>query len=503
MRTTKQQQFSQTTILALAVLGSLIISAVTAGALLYLQFKFLVIMFIGLMGIWLCMITRDRRLVLGLLVFVIPLNIDINIVHQPSPGGADGITLGLFDILLFQLAGLTCIRSVLSKRPKTLRFFPALLLPSVAMLFFYLVSMLNAHDVLWSLFDTIAFVKVILFYLILANNVHNTTDVQIILIALFLGMIVQAGIATAVNIFPAATEVFLRAKIGVAAETHVGPATGTLIRSGGSLGNANHLGRYFALLLPLSYMIIFVRQSRTLNVIALVAALCGTFAIINTLSRSAWLGLVISLLIIAPLLLQCRLICYRTLAKLGLSIIIGILFLIPFGDTICTRLTDDDHGSAKTRLTTAKVAWSIIQDYPFFGCGINNYGAMLADYWIGEDTFTNKAAVHNNYLLYMAEIGIVGFAAVFWWLAAFGARVVAAGKSQSPFLKAIAIGICGSYAGMLIESLSDKSYKENFPLLVLVWAFMALVEAIIRLNGEQRHDHRAIALKKYARAYYN
>jgi len=173
-----------------------------------------------------------------------------------------------------------------------------------------------------------------------------------------------------------------------------------------------------------------------------------------------------------------------------ISLCVGVVLFF-YGDVIWQRLTEDDHGSAMTRITTAKVAWAIIKDHPFFGCGINNYSAMLADYWIGEDTFTNKAAVHNNYLLYMAEIGIVGFTSVIWWLAAFGARIVRAMKSHSRFYAALAISFMGAYAGMLLESLSDKSYKENFSLLLILWTIMALTEAIIR-NGEH-HDHRTIA----------
>ncbi|MBN1478924.1 O-antigen ligase family protein [candidate division KSB1 bacterium] len=473
-----------------AVLATAIIAA---AALLYLPFKLVISLFVGLMGIALFMMTRHRRrLLLGLLVFVFPLNVDIYFIQQPSPGGADGLAVGLVDIFLFLLAMITLLRGINSNRARTLQFFPALLLPSIAILFFYLLSMLNAQDLLWSLFDTINLVKAILFYLIIANNIQTEKDVQVMLFALFFGMIVQAGIATAINIHPPVTEIFLRAKIGVAAEAKAGAAMGAFVRSGGSLGNANHLGRYFGLLLPLAYMIILVRQNRTLNLMAILAALCGTFAMISTLSRSAWLGLVFSLMIMSPLLFRYRVMSFRTLAVLGLSTMLGAFLLSLFANVIWMRLTHDDHGSLMSRFTTAQVAWAIIQDHPFFGCGINNYGAMLADYWIGEDTFTNKAAVHNNYLLYMAEIGLVGFTAVFWWLAAFGSRIFKAIKSVNPFFVAIAIGIFGGYAGMLLESLSDKSYKENFSLLLLIWAFMALIETIIRLNGEQKYDHRAI-----------
>jgi O-antigen ligase len=477
----------------LAGLGILSIAVVAATAMfvmpLHLALSFVILLAGGAVFL---IVPERRRLVLGLLVFVIPLNIDVNFIEQASPGGADGLSFGLVEILMLLLLGLTAVRSTQFKQVGTLKFYPALLLPSLAMLSFFLISTINARDLWWSVFDIANFIKVIIFYLLIANNIQNDTDMRVALIALFGGVMTQAGIATAINLNPAIADLFLRLKLGVAGDIADLAAANQFVRSGGSLGNANHLGRYLGLVLPIAFMMFVTRQNRILSIVAAGAALFGGVALINTLSRSAWIGLIFSILVMLPLMLQYRLVSFRTIWLFGLATLGFAVLLFVFGDVIWQRFAEDDQGSAMTRITTAKVAWAIIKDHAFFGCGINNYGAMLAEYWIGEDTFTNKAAVHNNYLLYMAEIGIIGFTAVIWWLVAFALRLGKAIRSKSSFFVAIAIGIMGGFAGMLLESLTDKSYKENFSLLLLLWTLMAITEAIIRLNGEQNNDHRAV-----------
>ena len=282
----------------LVVLGILSIAVVAAMAMLVMPGHIALSLIALLAGgtIFLLMPER-RRLVLGLLVFVIPLNIDVNLIEQPSHGGADGLSFGMVEILMLLLLGLTVMRSAQFKQVGTLKFYPALLLPSLAMLSFFLISTINARDLWWSAFDIANFVKVIIFYLLLANNIQNETDMRVVLMALFCGLITQAGIATAINLNPAVTHLFLQLKLGVAGNVADLAAANQFIRSGGSLGNANHLGRYFGLVLPVALMMLVTRQNRVLSIFASAAVLFGGLALINTLSRSAWIGLVFSLLV--------------------------------------------------------------------------------------------------------------------------------------------------------------------------------------------------------------
>ena len=469
---------------------ALFIGALVSVAAVWAVWSFSTIQVIGLFfviicGVLLALAPDKRRFILGATIFVIPLNIDQSFMLHPSPGGADSLSVGLFEIFLFLLFAATLFRMAHSKETGSFRLYPAILAPSIAILAFYLISLVNARDLLWSLFDIINFIKVILFFLLLVNNITNEKDLKVVLFALFAALIVQAIIATLQNINPDITDTMLRFKLGVSSQIVFEQGVNPFVRSGGTFGNANHLGRYFSLVLPTA--VIFVLSplsSRSLKIMSVVTSLVGVFAVINTFSRSAWAGMALAVLVMLPLMLKYRLLNFRSMFRISFAVVVLALFLFVFGQKIWDRLTLDDKGSAMTRITTSKVAFRIIEDHPFIGCGINNYGAMLPEYWIGEDTFTRKAAVHNNYLLYIAEIGILGFSAFLTLLVAFGSRIRQAMKGQSPLYTAVAISFMGAFFGMLLESLSDKSYKENFSMLLTFWGMMAIIEAIIRMQNK-------------------
>ena len=55
--------------------------------------------------------------------------------------------------------------------------------------------------------------------------------------------------------------------------------------------------------------------------------------------------------------------------KIALANIILVIIFFVFNDLIIGRIMTYDFGSAKTRITTAKVAMRIIEDHPFLGVG--------------------------------------------------------------------------------------------------------------------------------------
>ncbi|RPH89706.1 MAG: O-antigen ligase domain-containing protein, partial [Calditrichaeota bacterium] len=257
-------------------------------------------------------------------------------------------------------------------------------------------------------------------------------------------------------------------------------------RSGGTLGSANHLGRYLGLVLPISLALTLTHRRPWMSRFSSLTTVVGTFAIFQTLTRSAWIGLFFSIIIMVFLMFHHRLITFRAVFKLGTMALAMIAIIIALWTPIEKRLFGDDNGSSYTRITTAKVAMRIIRDYPLFGCGINNYGAVLPDYWIAEDVFTREAAVHNNYLLYAAEIGLIGFAAYLWLLMAAGSSIMRAIRSHNVYFATVAVGIMASFGAYLLEALSDKSYKESYTLLLSFWGLLAITEALNRLSKNSK-----------------
>ncbi len=456
-----------------------------------LELKWALFGFMGLLFPFvLAMVPNVQRFLLGLLIFAIPLNADYNFMLHPSPGGADAISLGLTDILLAILLGHWLIQTVKLKQPGAIRFFPAITWPTLALIVMSGISMLAAKDLLWSAFDLINFVKALLFFLFLANNLRKREDISFVLQAFFLGLLVQTLII--------ALQYYKGANIGLMGLGE--PSTilafememADIARPGGTIGHCNHLARYVGLLLPIAYILSFVSKSRSQRWFAGLTSIAGTVALIYTLTRSSWMAFGLSIALMLPYMFVYRLFSLRILSKVAFSGLILAGLIAVFSQVIWGRLTTYDLGSARTRVTTAKVAWKIIQDHPLIGIGINNYGSVLPQYWSAEDRFTKRAAVHNTFLLYAAEIGLIGFGAFLWLIISFFLRIRKAMHSRSRYLTAVAIGVMGSFAGFMLAALADKSYKENFTLLLVFWGLAAIIEAIIRLDDDYRQATLAL-----------
>lgn len=458
-----------------------IIAAVALGAW-SLDLKWALFSTLAVLFPFVLAVVKDvRRFLMWSLVFSIPLNIDYNFFLHPSVGGADAISLGLSDILLFFLMFKLFFDVARAKEPGMLSFFPTISLPTIAIIAASALSMLAARDLLWSAFDILSFAKAFLLFFVLANSIRGQKDVSLVVWALLLGLLTQAGLV-AVQYFYG-SEKLARFGLGEAAKLLAFEMqTANVSRVGGTIGHVNHLARYIGFLLPISIVLLLTGETKLQTRFAGVVSLAGGIVLIYTLTRSSWLALFVSTLVVLLMIFKNRIMTFRIMGKVALVSIAIVAVTFAFHDIIFGRLTTYDAGSAKTRWTTAKVAWHIFEDQPILGVGINNYGAVLEKYWDVEDSFTRRAAVHNTYLLYLSETGVVGFGAFLWLLFAFYISTRRAMKSRPKFFKSVAIGVMGSYAGFLIAALADKSYKENFSLLLIFWTLAALVEAINRLD---------------------
>jgi O-antigen ligase len=209
-------------------------------------------------------------------------------------------------------------------------------------------------------------------------------------------------------------------------------------------------------------------------------SIAGVLSLFYTLTRSSWIGMFFSMAVIAHTLFIRGHINLRLISKIGFATMVFAVLIAVYSSLIVGRIMDYDFGSAKTRLTTAKVALKIIKDNPLLGVGINNYGTVLETYWDAEDTFTRRTAVHNVYLLIAAEVGLLGFGTYLWLLAAAYSRIRRAVWVRSRETSILAIGIMGAFFGFLVTAISDKSHKESYILLFVFWGLLAMVEAILR-----------------------
>lgn len=173
------------------------VAVVAAYGISVLDLKWSIFAFLGFTFPFLLMMVPDvRRFLLALLMFILPLNIDYNFIWHPSPGGVNALGITLVDLLLLLLLACWLIQASQTKVVGTISFFPAISWPTLALIFFGLLSLLAATDFLWSINELVMYVRIFLFYLVLANNIKNREDLILVLNALFFGLLIQAAFVT-------------------------------------------------------------------------------------------------------------------------------------------------------------------------------------------------------------------------------------------------------------------------------------------------------------------
>jgi len=153
-----------------------------------------------------------------------------------------------------------------------------------------------------------------------------------------------------------------------------------------------------------------------------------------------------------------------------------------FGSTISARITEDDRGSAYSRVPLMKLAFRIIANHPLLGIGSNNFSIAMKNYENSDFRSGFLYAVHNQYLLVWAETGIGGLITLLW----FYIGTIRSGKScwreHDEFLSPMALGISAGLVGYMVQ-MSVDIFRDR-PMMQLVCTLSALVTISARLLAE-------------------
>jgi len=295
----------------------------------------------------------------------------------------------------------------------------------------------------------------ILFF-VTSRSLRSERDVVLVGVAVAAGCLAQAaGIA-----------------IGVIGGAHpVSEAT----RVSGLLIDPNHFAGELALVTPLVLALGIVSRRRWIAVLAAVAAAAFSIAIVATLSRSGWLGLLAGLLVLGMLLPGHRL-------KLGALLVAAVAVILVAGlvPAIADRLGPHATGpfemlASRWRVWTAAIA--MIGDHPIFGVGIGNFQNVYPAYGVRP---VSAPHAHNLFLNLAAERGLpalVAFALVLAVLLRTLHHAWAA--ARTPAGKALVAGFSASLVAFLVHSLLDVSYVEE-TVLLLFWVVIGVSAVLPR-----------------------
>lgn len=187
-------------------------------------------------------------------------------------------------------------------------------------------------------------------------------------------------------------------------------------------------------------------------------------SVVFTFSRSAWVGVfagILSLSVLKP----------RGRVFLLVCGIIGAVFLFsPVQDRIFKDISDP---GAQYRIIKATIAYNKFKEHPILGNGLGSfhYEAQFSDIW----AYRAHSTLENNYLLMLAEGGIVELFAFLYLIVTFGKKSIALLKRiRDPFLYPILLGSVASVISTLAAGMFEDTLffpKNNW----LIGMFMGLI----------------------------
>lgn len=148
------------------------------------------------------------------------------------------------------------------------------------------------------------------------------------------------------------------------------------------------------------------------RIFLLLAGFAGVVAVILTLARGSWIGLVAAIVLIVML-------GWYRLSKqerqtyflsVSAALVLTCALLAPFWTRIYDRLTEDDRGAASIRVPLMENALRMIEANPLTGVGLSGYRTEMTRYdetgVFVSQVFPNP--VHNVFAHVTVEIGVAG-----------------------------------------------------------------------------------------------
>ncbi len=171
-------------------------------------------------------------------------------------------------------------------------------------------------------------------------------------------------------------------------------------------------------------------------------------------------------------------IVWSVVAALCVVIVLGMLLLAPA--QMILRFADI---SSEGRFNVWRDTLHLVAAYPIFGCGLGGYESAFEKFRTSSVDVLQIYA-HNDYLQYLAELGIVGIFIASGFLALIGLRSVRARLlDRQPDNRWLGLACAGSLAAIFIHSLADYNLYVVANASLLAW-ICGLVAAIPEAKRE-------------------
>jgi O-antigen ligase len=229
----------------------------------------------------------------------------------------------------------------------------------------------------------------------------------------------------------------------------------------GSYVNHNHYAGLMELLVPIPLIIALSRMAHNkLRVAAGIAAAIMVGTIFLSGSRGGMIAIFVELIVLAAVLFRQKR-SIRIAIGVGAFAVVLISLLVWLGGKELSVRVSSISKETRTeitggmRLSIDRDTFQMFRQRPLFGWGLGTFPTVYPQFRsFYTNFFVNEA--HNDYLQLLAEMGVVGFGIMIWFLIVLFRRVRRkVGNWTSNLSGAVTLGCTLGVTGILIHSLVD------------------------------------------------
>jgi len=273
----------------------------------------------------------------------------------------------------------------------------------------------------------------------------------------------------------------------------------TVGRVGSTMGNANFLGKYLVLTLPLVMSLCLWVDSLKSKMFLLGCIFIGSACLVVTFTRASWLSFLAGYLIFLLMIGRHRLLKQQRIPLLivGIVLLLNVLLFnyctFP-GSEEAERASRSTRGKVMERVLSGRdvkksegiatrwFVWKktllLIETHPWWGYGPENFERAFKKFNLeyartfGDYVIIDRA--HNNYLDVAVSCGIAGLAAYLFILSTFFYYIVQLINSEDGKGRILLIGIFAGWCGYLVNDIFVFSVVSVAP---TFWSLMGLAAA--------------------------
>lgn len=281
-----------------------------------------------------------------------------------------------------------------------------ILRPFILLILAIALSKLNSTAGMLTFYQLVMFMQLFFFYyLVMSKNIVTEDELFLVVLFLTISLLFQSIIANLQFYTGKAFDIFTTGKaFSDLKDLEQGR------RVYGTMGSPNGFASYIVPLALLNFSMLIGKRGYV--AVRFASGVLGSLAIFFTFSRGGWLSFAAAFLFLLWNLSREEIIRLGTMLKV--FAVFSLVIVIPFSSLLVSRIGYHDQ-AAMSRIPLMKIAVNMIEAHPFLGVGANTFKNVIHSYTNSPDLQdVYLYTVHNTYLLFFSETGLIGFIAFIW-----------------------------------------------------------------------------------------